>query len=410
MVTNGTPPGTHELTGIGGAASNLNPGSILAFNGELLFGGSDSSGNSGLWVSNGTAAGTSEISRKLDAGDLTAFNGEVLFEGTPLNGNTGLWVTNGSGAGTSELASISGANSGGLNPSYLTVFNNEVLFQGFDSTGNEALWVTNGTVAGTSEVGGPGSSGIIGAFRFGFVPSYMTVFNSEVLFYGVDTSGAAGLWVTNGLAAGTHELSISGANAGGIFGNTKGPAFTVFNGEVLFAGDDASGNNGLWVTNGTSGGTSALTGIAGAYTGAAGLDPVQLTLFNGEVLFRGRDTSGNYGLWETNGTAAGTSELGVGGTFTGTNGFQPNNFAAVKFVVPPPDNFNSNNTSDILFRNSSSGDTWLEVMSNGAATGWARSEAPTRPTAWPAPAISTGPARRTSCFATIRPATLGSRR
>ena len=121
-------PGTRELTGIAGAASNLNPGSILAFNGELLFGGNDSSGNSGLWVSSGTAAGTSEVSRKLDAADLTSFKGEVLFQGTPLNGNTGLWVTNGTAAGTSELTGIKGANSNGLNPLFLTVFNNEVLF------------------------------------------------------------------------------------------------------------------------------------------------------------------------------------------------------------------------------------------------------------------------------------------
>jgi ELWxxDGT repeat protein len=94
----------------------------------------------------------------------------------------------------------------------------------------------------------------------------LAVFNSEVPFLGVDTNNQLGcLWVSNGFAAGTHELTgISGANANGIFGNTKGPAFTVFNGEVLFAGDDASGNNGLWVTNGTSAGTSELTGIAGA--------------------------------------------------------------------------------------------------------------------------------------------------
>ena len=201
-VTNGTPPGTHELTGIGGAASNLNPGSLLAFNGELLFGGNDSSGNSGLWVSNGTSAGTSEISHKVDAADLTLFNSEVLFDGTALGGSSDLWVTNGTAAGTSDLGSISGANSGGLSPSYLTVFNNEVLFQGFDAAGNEGLWMTNGTAAGTSEIGGSGGSGIIGANRFGFSPSYMTVFNSEVHFLGVNTSGQLGLWVTNGAGPG----------------------------------------------------------------------------------------------------------------------------------------------------------------------------------------------------------------
>jgi hypothetical protein len=33
------------------------------------------------------------------------------------------------------------------------------------------------------------------------------------------------------------------------------------------------------------------------------------------------------------------------------------------------DHFGSN-TSDIMFRNSSSGDTWFEAISNGAFAGW----------------------------------------
>jgi ELWxxDGT repeat protein len=39
---------------------------------------------------------------------------------------------------------------------------------------------------------------------------------------------------------------------------------------VLFSALDASGNDGLWVTNGTAAGTHELTGISGAYTAPAG--------------------------------------------------------------------------------------------------------------------------------------------
>ena len=51
----------------------------------------------------------------------------------------------------------------GLDPSDLTVFNNEVLFNGFDTTANTSffdgdypngLWVTDGTAAGTHELNG----------------------------------------------------------------------------------------------------------------------------------------------------------------------------------------------------------------------------------------------------------------
>jgi hypothetical protein len=45
----------------------------------------------------------------------------------------------------------------------------------------------------------------------------ITVFNHEVLFNGTDAAGKAGLWLTNGTAAGTHELAgISGASTGGL--------------------------------------------------------------------------------------------------------------------------------------------------------------------------------------------------
>ncbi len=83
------------------------------------------------------------------------------------------------------------------------------------------------------------------------------------LFEGLDANGQVGLWVTNGTAAGTHELlGISGASTAGV----EPSSLTVFDGEVLFNGLDASGQHGLWVTNGTAAGTHELTGIAGAYT------------------------------------------------------------------------------------------------------------------------------------------------
>jgi ELWxxDGT repeat protein len=78
-------------------------------------------------------------------------------------GKYGLWVTDGTAAGTHELTDIKGAHSGGLAPSDFTVIsNNEVLFNGVDASGNHTLWVTNGTVAGTHEVSvsGPSTSGL----------------------------------------------------------------------------------------------------------------------------------------------------------------------------------------------------------------------------------------------------------
>jgi hypothetical protein len=47
---------------------------------------------------------------------------------------------------------------------------------------------------------------------------------------------------------------------------------TVINGEVLFRGVDANNHIDLWITNGTAQGTHELTGIADAYAGFGGLN------------------------------------------------------------------------------------------------------------------------------------------
>jgi len=309
-LTDGTAAGTHELTGIVGANSNgLAPFELTVFNSEVLFEGTDTTGQYGLWVTDGTAAGTHELTGIVGANivqglwpsNITVFNGAVLFNGYDASGQYGLWVSNGTAPGTYELTGIIGANSNGLTPSSMTVLNSEVLFNGADTNGQNGLWVTNGTAAGTQEL-----TGIIGTSTsgFGLNPADMTPFNGKVLFNGTDTNGQIGLWVTNGTAAGTHELAgITGASANGL----SPSELTVINGEVLFSGSDANGQIGLWVTDGTAAGTHELTGITGA--SADGLSPSELTIFNGEVLFSGVDASGQYGLWETDGTAAGTHEL-----------------------------------------------------------------------------------------------------
>ncbi len=364
-VSNGTAAGTQELTGINGAytgAGGLEPSDLTVFNSALLIIGVVASGNKGLGLTNGRAAGTQELtgisgtykgSGGLDPSDLTVFNGEILFSGTDAAGNVGLWVTDGTAAGTHELTGISGAYAGGILSSTfalplssdLTVFGSEVLFEGADTAGNYGLWVTNGTAAGTQELTGIAGASSHGIFSFVFSPDF-TVFNSvvtiswdgssadgttfnesQVLFDGTDAAGNDNLWVPDGTAAGTYELTgISGANPFGLFYAVEYPDFKVFAGEVLFDATDAAGNNGLWVTNGTPGGTHELTGINGASADGifSSVANPNFTVINGKVLFVGTDAAGHNGLWVTDGTAGGTHELtGISGASDGAFGLNP---------------------------------------------------------------------------------------
>jgi hypothetical protein len=68
-------------------------------------------------------------------------------------------------------------------------------------------------------------------------------------------SGNANLEATTRTSAGTRGLTVAGANAGGLFNSNKFPSsfipdFTVLGDRALFEGDDASGAAGLWVTDG----------------------------------------------------------------------------------------------------------------------------------------------------------------
>jgi ELWxxDGT repeat protein len=369
-VTDGTAAGTHELTGISGANSggifiltgfgDVSPPGFTIFTGEALFRGVDAAGQAGLWVTDGTAAGTHEVtgisgtsSGGVSPESMTVFNGEVLFEGSNGGGQLGLWVTDGTAAGTHALA-VSGANSFGLlsgQPPDFTIFNGEVLFSGLNTSFTQGLWVTDGTAAGTHEV-----TGISGTSSGGVEPAGMTVFNGEVLFRGWNASGQAGLWVTNGTAGGTHELTgISGASSHGVFLQdviapfVVDPEFTVFNGKVLFDGVNAAGNLGLWVTDGTAGGTHEFTGISGAASSGlftqdgTGSHP-GFSIFNGEVLFKGYDTSNKWGLWATDGTAVGTHEILSG---TSSSGVFPLDLTVFTLPTPPPP---PGTTADMILR------------------------------------------------------------
>jgi len=138
------------------------------------------------------------------------------------------------------------------------------------------------------------------------------------MFEGVDSKGQDGVWITDGTAAGTRELGISGSygNTGGVDPSFPVTVLTAFRGEVLFEAYNAAGTRaGLWEADGTSLISHELTGITGANVN--GINPSNATVFNSQVLFKGTNTAGNFGLWVTDGTSAGTHEVtGINGAST----------------------------------------------------------------------------------------------
>ena len=188
-------------------------------------------------------------------------------------------------------------------PFGFAVIGNKALFAGFDATQpiNE-LWVTDGTAGGTTELSPSGARTV---FDGGLLPIDIVSLGSRAVFQGIDASGNGGLWVSDGTSVGTVELNPAGADPAGLY-----PAsITHYGSEALFAGRDTNGKVGLWMTDGTSGGTSEI--IAG--DNQFGLQPVELAVLGDKVLFNGTDANGNTDLWVTDGTAAGTTQIVASG-------------------------------------------------------------------------------------------------
>jgi hypothetical protein len=310
------------------SAANFTP-DFTVFGSIVLFDGLDATGHYNLWMTDGTSAGTRELSvtgawssglfgSTLVVPDLTVLGNRALFSGYDTHVHINLWVTDGTAAGTSELT-VAGANSSGLfygggSPQF-TVLGGKALFAGVDANLHVNLWVTDGTSSGTNELVAVGANpeGLLvdgPSDQLGLLRPAFTVIGSRVVFEGADSNGHNSLWVTDGTSAGTSELVPIGANPNGMFRGGGAPAYIAgFGNKALLAGYDASNRDSLWITDGTSAGTSELTD-SGANPVVLGPNPA-FTILNNKALFTAVDGS----LWVTDGTSADTTELTSSGLF-----------------------------------------------------------------------------------------------
>src|ERR1700747_1093332 len=108
-----------------------------------------------------------------------------------------------------------------------------IAFPGPDARANPNPGVAPSASAGTSEltVAGANAGGLFNSsnFQSGFSPGF-TVLTNLALFEGDDATGGASLWLTDVTSAGTTELNVAGANARGLFANVIAPHLTVFAG------------------------------------------------------------------------------------------------------------------------------------------------------------------------------------
>ncbi|HEY2289324.1 MAG TPA: ELWxxDGT repeat protein [Thermoanaerobaculia bacterium] len=315
-VSDGTDAGTHRVAdvypGTGSSVSFFNNSpsgldAVAAPWGGFLFAATDGVHGTELWSTDGTAAGTTDLGGGATSPfELTAVNSKVVFAAIDAAHGTEVWVTDGTPGGTQLLQDVR-AGSPSSDPRELTAVGGQVFFHAADGVHGAELWATDGTPAGTRMVkdllAGPGDTFPLTSIRYAFTP-----LNGRLVFY---TPVFGTFWTSDGTDAGTQPLSPpAGWPSADIFSLSNNEA--VVGSRLFFLGQL---NRQVWVTDGTSAGsypvltiplaTSSLPVANGAISG---LLPFFADL-GGKLFFQATDGVTGYELWQSDGTAAGTSQV-----------------------------------------------------------------------------------------------------
>lgn len=242
-------------------------------------------GTGSLWETDGTRAGAVELATIAgpDVGipnspaPFVVMGGMVYFQSTDSTGGQGLFKSDGTVAGTREVTPLSYLGS------YLTSAGGKIYFTETDPSGLE-LWASDGTAGGTTEVAsfGPMSSMVGNSVALGS-SLYFTIET-----YNSDGPGTPQLWTSDGTPAGTVQLTDSAAGS-------SLSSLTALGGEIVFVYNNsfgpAGGGDQLWATDGTPSGTMALTNFSDLTITSVFSQPDVLQSVNGTLYFDTEDST-----------------------------------------------------------------------------------------------------------------------
>jgi ELWxxDGT repeat protein len=308
--SDGTAAGTVRVKEINPGDAGSNPLSLTDVNGTFFFAATDASHGGELWKSDGTEAGTVLVRDILVGADssypfeLLNVDGTLFFSAADARasddagglaglGNTELWKSDGTEAGTVLVKEINTRVESlvrfGSHPSELTNVGGTVFFNADDGVHGEELWKSDGTAVGTVLVKDieSGSSGAS--------PSELVNLNGTLYFLPVITGA---LWKSDGTESGTVQV----AAAGGI--STQ--ELTKVGDTLYFtSGNFAPGRGSLWKSDGTTAGTVEVAQFEGDPDLGASVG--ELANVSGKLFFRAADAAHGSELWTSDGTAAGTA-------------------------------------------------------------------------------------------------------
>lgn len=277
-ATDGTEAGTRLVKDIAPASlASSKPFQLTVLGDRLYFAAAEGgdSGQSQLWLSDGTEAGTQKVllngSPFTIPENLTVAGGKLYFKS-----QSKVYAIASAGAAPIDLGlSTSGS---------LYAVGNRIYLN--DSNGKQ--WFSDGTAAGTQE------------FTVAYFANTPIELGGKLYFSGArSSSDTAQLWTSDGTDAGTRLVKAIIR-----LGNLH-----VLGDKLAFTVNDRGGTGSeFWTSDGTEAGTQI---VKDAIPGSLGLNPTGLETVNGKLIFLSQEgvSGGPFYVWTTDGTADGTHRL-----------------------------------------------------------------------------------------------------
>ncbi len=254
-----------------------------------------------LWASDGTLAGTIQLSADIDyVGHIGLLGGKFIFSGTTAATGTELFITDGTAAGTILLKDINPGTEDSDPEAGGAILNGYLYFSAIRPAEGRELWRTNATEAGTDIlkdiVPGTGASNTTGSYHIVSTGSYL-------LFQALDVNLGLELWKSDGTNAGTALLKDINTGPEG----SAPKSFTALNNNtILFTASTAANGRETWKTDGSGAGTVLLKDINPAGSSIPFFGGEYYFVFNGKAYFNATDGVNGDELWWTDGTEANT--------------------------------------------------------------------------------------------------------
>ena len=261
-----------------------------------------------LWRSDGTPLGTfllrdfcpGSCGSRYSMNGLAAPLGErLIFVANDGVHGVELWITNGTAVGTTMVVDLIPGLRSSL-PYLLTAAAGQVFFVARTGGLGTGLWRTDGTAKGTYRIAPADADE-------NFVPTSIHPTPNFLYLCDVNNGGPMGLWRSDGTPAGTVPVGLGGCDGSAV---SKVAARIVrSDGVLLFAASSGETGSELWRAGGTPAGTIMIADLG---AGPSGSSPASFALLGDELIFTAR-VAGVTQLWRSDGSAAGTTEIALAG-------------------------------------------------------------------------------------------------